>query len=151
MTKGLCAFACLAMVTGMRSCSPTGGADRTEAVVAETDWTELRTVRLSLADFRIEPDQLVFHYGMPYRLHIINTGRREHTIEAMALFQAIAVRTLRFGEEGETSAPHFFSIHIRPGRQVELEFVPLERGDFRLNTATPGRYGKSMACRITVQ
>ena len=111
----------------------------------------MTTVELALSDFRLEPAELTFHYGMPYRLQITNAGRREQTFSAPRFFPATAIRRLQHDGESDDNPQRVAVIIIPPGGSASVEFIPMVRGDYGLRTVTPGRYGKTQTAPIAVR
>lgn len=88
------------------------------------DWSAATVVTVELVDERFVPNTLAFHQGVPYRLHLENTGTFMHEFTAPEFFKAVSVRN------HEALDPQQREVTLQPKEQQDVYFVP----------RTPGRY-----------
>lgn len=107
-----------------------------EARAASVDWSQARTLPVTLTEYRFEPSRLVFLQGQPYRLHLENRGSRTHTFTAVRFFQSIAPWTLATwtpdGPQGTVRSPRLETIEVAPGTAKDLLFLPVTVGQYPL-------------------
>lgn len=102
------------------------------AIVAATDWSRTRDAKIELHDSGFLPGELQLEVGQPYRLTVLNAGVNNHYFNAPEFLASIAVRKAEVPRYAEVKAPRFSSFEVyAAGGQVDIWFVPLERGRFR--------------------
>jgi uncharacterized cupredoxin-like copper-binding protein len=100
-------------------------------IVKGADWNKMKTVTVTLGEMFYEPDELVFKAGQPYKLELINNGKKKHYYTARHFYKAIATRKVQSNKDGEIKAPYFYALEIMPeGGQLDLYFVPVKKGTY---------------------
>jgi uncharacterized cupredoxin-like copper-binding protein len=108
------------------SFSAFAGALLMSAAVAATpiDWSDAQRVEVRMTEYAFMPDQLRFHHGMPYQLHLLNTGKEGHDLTAPDFFNAIELRNPDVLGAGKKS------IYLNPGETADIYFVADKVGLF---------------------
>jgi uncharacterized cupredoxin-like copper-binding protein len=119
-------------------------------VIESTDWSKMETVTVKLSEHKFAPFTLTFKTGIPYRLQIKNVGSMKHYFVSEDFFKIIAIRKIQ-SSEGEMMAPYFTAIEIFPGRTVDLYFVPVKKGRYRLVCTVQGHAELGMVGTIIVE
>ncbi len=101
-----------------------------EAIVESADWGAMQTVRVLMREHEYEPYEFRFQPGQAYRLELVNEGEEKHYFTAPEFFRAIATRKVQSNTDGEIKAPYFLALEIMPRGQLDLYFVPVEKGEF---------------------
>jgi len=122
-------------------------ADRVKAA----DWSKMETTTVSMTDFAFNPAAIVFRQGVPYKLVIENKGTQKHYFTAEGFFRAIATRKLQSNTDGEVKAPYFSAIEVYPGRTLDLYFIPVKSGSYRLVCTVEGHEGMGMTGEIRIE
>jgi uncharacterized cupredoxin-like copper-binding protein len=91
------------------------------------DWASARLVTVEMVDDRFVPDKLVFRRGVPYRLHMENSGADIHDFTAPEFFNAIAIRNPDVLERTRQD-----EVSLQPKEQKDLYFVAQKPGHYRL-------------------
>jgi uncharacterized cupredoxin-like copper-binding protein len=92
-----------------------------------TDWASAVLVTVQMIDDRFVPDKLVFRRGVPYRLHMENSGDDIHDFTAPEFFSAIAIRNPDVLERTRKD-----EVSLQPKEQKDLYFVAQKAGHYRL-------------------
>jgi uncharacterized cupredoxin-like copper-binding protein len=99
------------------------------AATATVDWSKAEVVAVKMTEYSFEPDHLSFRRGVPYRLHLQNTGSEIHDFSAPDFFRTISLRdTTALGSYGT-------SIVLKPGEQTNIDFVAPRPGTYELKCA----------------
>jgi uncharacterized cupredoxin-like copper-binding protein len=100
-------------------------------IVKKADWKTIETVRVTMGEMFYDPDELVFKAGQPYKLELVNLGKKKHYYTARHFYKAIATRKVQSNKDGEVKAPYFLALEIMPdGGQLDLYFVPVKKGTY---------------------
>jgi uncharacterized cupredoxin-like copper-binding protein len=100
-------------------------------IVKKADWKTMETVRVTMGEMFYEPDELVFKAGQPYKLELVNVGKKKHYFTARHFYKAIATRKVQSNKDGEIKAPYFLALEIMAdGGQLDLYFVPVKKGTY---------------------
>jgi uncharacterized cupredoxin-like copper-binding protein len=91
------------------------------------DWAGAVLVTVQLVDDRFVPEKLVFRRGVPYRLHLENSGADTHDFTAREFFNAIDIRNPDVLERTRRD-----EISLQPKEQKDLYFVAQKPGLYRL-------------------
>ncbi|MGE5506855.1 MAG: hypothetical protein ACM31L_20720 [Actinomycetota bacterium] len=119
-------------------------------VVAGTDWSNPDTVTVRLENYAFNPDELTFLRDRATRLVLVNTTENDHSFEAKAFFQGIAVKQL-VGPDGALTAPWVEKVAVPAGQTKELWFVPARYGAFHFECGVVGHSALGMHGLINVQ
>ena len=98
------------------------------AQAPDIDWASAQLVTVQLVDDRFVPAKLLFRRGVPYRLHLENTGADVHEFTAPEFFKAVTIRNPEVLEQGHNE------VFLQPNEKKDLYFV----------APTPGHY--SLTC-----
>jgi uncharacterized cupredoxin-like copper-binding protein len=96
------------------------------AEAAKVDWIKAKQVTVVAVEYRFEPNHLVFHRGVAYRLTVANRGRELHELTAPAFFKAIELRSVA------ALNPERTEIVVQPGEQKDLYFIVSRTGHFAM-------------------
>ena len=100
-------------------------------IVKMADWEKMKTVTVTMGEMFYEPDELVFKAGQPYKLVLINNGKKKHYYTAPDFYKAIATRKVQSNKDGEIKAPYFHALELMAnGGQLDLYFVPVKKGTY---------------------
>lgn len=124
--------------------------DATERVGA-ADWSKMKIVKVVLDEYAFSPSELVFHQGVPYKLQIANEGSSKHYFTAGKFFRAIATRKVQSNADGEIKAPYFLALEVFPDRSLDLYFIPVRQGTYRLRCTIHGHAERGMTGRIVIK
>ena len=70
---------CSSLRTDVRSEAPPGYQADAASKAASVNWSKVQTVSVGMDEYDYVPSSLNFEAGMPYRLHIENSGDKSHT------------------------------------------------------------------------
>jgi uncharacterized cupredoxin-like copper-binding protein len=98
----------------------------TPAGALAADWSNAQTVTVVTVEYAFKPNNLTFHKGVVYRLHIDNQGKQEHEFTAPEFFKAIRIRDPKIVNADLTE------IVIQPGEQKDLYFIARQPGSYKL-------------------
>jgi len=142
--RWLVAAGWLLSVSAISVCARTAAAGAGGAAMpANVDWSETRVVTLTMAEYRFDPDHLAFRHGVPYRLHLVNTGTEIHDFTASEFFRAIAFR------DADALGSYGASVVMKPRTQKDIDFVAIKPGSYPMRCADHDWAG--MAGMITVE
>jgi uncharacterized cupredoxin-like copper-binding protein len=90
-----------------------------------------QTVDVALSDFAFTPKVLHLQRGTPYRLHLTNKSGKAHDFEAYELFEnsQVAPRDQSKIDNGK--------IEVSKGQAVDVRFIPLKSGTFKIKCTHP--------------
>lgn len=132
------------------SMAPTEG-ERT-AALASADFSRATAVRIELRDQGFKPDALRLRAGMPYRLMVENIGGHAHYLNGPEFLRSIAARHVELRGEVEIEAPYFSRFEVAPrGGHFQLDFVPLQRGVYRVRCHLEGDVHRGVEGQIIVE
>jgi uncharacterized cupredoxin-like copper-binding protein len=118
--------------------------------VKEADWSKMKTVEVVMKEFSFSPSELTFKAGVPYKLKIVNKGKLKHYFVSEGFFRAIATRKVQ-SKDGEVKAPYFLALEVYPGRSLELFFIPVREGSYKLLCTVPGHKALGMKGKIRIE
>jgi len=119
--------------------------------VKAADWSKMQTVSVVLEEYSYTPSNLQFKTGVPYKLQIQNKGTAKHYFTAKEFFKAIATRKVQSNADGEIKAPYFSALEVFPGRSLDLYFVPVTKGTYKLHCTITGHEAKGMHGTIVIE
>ena len=119
--------------------------------VQAADWSEMKTISISLTEYAFSPSTLVLQEGIPYKLEIMNKGTKKHYFVSEGFFKAIATRKLQSNTDGEIKAPYFSAIEVFPGRSLDLYFIPVQKGNYDSQCTIVGHAEKGMVGQIRIE
>ena len=136
----------------MAGCWATGDhvADSTARVKA-ADWNKMQTIDVILDEYSYRPNTLKFQTDIPYKIRILNKGTEKHYFTAEEFFKAISTRKVRSNADGEIKAPYFSALEVFPGRSLDLYFVPVKKGTYKLHCTIEGHESKGMHGTIVIE
>lgn len=153
----------LAIALGQSQPAYAAAAEPAEATVAVTeetrlktlktaDWKEMQSVNLELRDYGLSPHELRFKAGQPYRLVITNNGSHSHYFNAPEFLQNVAARKAEVKDQAEIKAPFFSAFELaRRGGSVELYFIPINKGSFRMNCHLEGKVHEGVQGALVIE
>jgi len=104
-----------------------------QEIVKKADWKNMKTVTVKISEYDYQPDELVLKAGQPYKLELINVGKKKHYYTAPKFFKAIATRKVQSNKDGEVKAPYLLALEMMAGGgQLDLYFVPVKKGKYRV-------------------
>ncbi len=121
------------------------------ARVKAADWSKMQTVPVVLKEYSYTPSSLRFKAGVPYKLQIQNKGTVKHYFTAEGFFKAIATRKVQSNADGEIKAPYFSALEVFPGRSLDLYFIPVKKGTYKLHCTITGHEAKGMHGSIVIE
>ena len=146
MVVGICAA--LFLVSG---CATVDYISDAKVRVKEADWSKMQTVQVVLKEYSYAPSTLHFKAGVPYKLEIRNEGITKHYFTAQDFFKAIATRKVQSNADGEIKAPYFSALEVFPGRSLDLYFIPVITGSYKLHCTITGHEAKGMHGTIVIE
>ncbi len=120
-------------------------------IVKSTDWKKMQTVRVELDEFSYSPEILTFKAGQPYKLELVNAGDKKHYFTAPKFYKAIATRKVQSNKDGEIKAPYFTAIELMVGGQLDMYFVPVDKGDYTVYCTIKGHRDEGMEGKIIIR
>ncbi len=119
--------------------------------VKAADWSKMETVHVILQEYSYTPPQLNFKTAVPYKLQIRNQGTIKHYFTAVGFFKAIATRKVQSNTDGEIKAPYFSALEVFPGRSLDLYFIPVTKGTYKLHCTIEGHEARGMHGTIVIE
>lgn len=113
------------------------------------DWTRARTVNVDLDEMFFKPKDLSLRAGIPYVLHLKNTGLIVHEFTAAGFFRSASVRKIET-EYGEVRVPYFTGIKVEPGKTVTVFAIPVVPGHYDIFCSITGHREAGMVGTVTV-
>ena len=104
-----------------------------------------------LKEYSYSPSRLKFKTGVPYKLQIRNQGTVKHYFTAEEFFKAIATRKVQSNADGEIKAPYFSALEVFPERSLDLYFIPVKKGTYKLHCTIKGHETKGMHGSIVIE
>lgn len=126
----------------LAGCSP-GRSPAAPAMAPVAVGAPAEIVRVTLADYRFEPRELVLEHGKSYRLELRNSGTATHEFAAPAFFAAARVADRGMLTHDGTE------ILLQPGQARAIELVAPESGSYALSC--PDHDWDGMVGKITVR
>jgi uncharacterized cupredoxin-like copper-binding protein len=93
------------------------------------DWAKARLVTVVTAEYRFQPDHLVFRRGVAYRLHVVNRGKELHELTAPDFFETVELRNPEALNREHTE------LVLWPGGTKDLYFVAKRPGHYDMRCA----------------
>ncbi|HLA33687.1 MAG TPA: cupredoxin domain-containing protein [Rhodocyclaceae bacterium] len=120
--------------------------------VDKADWKTMETITINITEHEYAPRDLVLKTGKAYKLELKNPGEKDHYYTAPEFFKAVAWRKVMVNKQGEIKAPYFTAIEIlKKGGQVDLYFVPVNKGKFTVYCTIDDHREKGMEGSIAVE
>lgn len=116
----------------------------------EADWSKAQEFVVELGDHHYSPSELSFAVGHPVVLRLKNVGNTSHDMIGGSFFRAIMLKMAR-GRSGHVVATGVHSIYIRPKQEMELWFLPIQRGEFSFFCSIPGHQEAGMEGVVTIR
>jgi uncharacterized cupredoxin-like copper-binding protein len=121
-------------------------------IVKKANWDTMKTITVNMNEFDYEPDELTLKAGQPYKLELINTGKKKHYYTAPEFFRSIATRKVQSNKDGEIKAPYFLALEMMAeGGQLDLYFVPVKKGKYPVICTIDDHQEQGMEGTITVE
>ncbi len=121
------------------------------ARVNAADWNTIEKVSVVLTEYSYNPSSMHLKVAVPYRLEIKNAGTVKHYFTAEEFFKAIATRKVQSNVDGEIKAPYFSALEVFPGRSLDMYFVPVTKGSYRLHCTIAGHEVQGMHGTIVIE
>ena len=122
------------------------------AIVKAADWSKQQTTTVELNEFSYTPSVIRVRAGTPYKMELVNRGTMKHYFTAPEFFRAIATRKVQSNHDGEIKAPYFTALEMMPnGGQLDLYFVPVKPGTYRVECTIPGHVEQGMVGQLLVE
>ena len=141
---------CVAVIL-LNGCATVDYVEDASARVKAADWSKMQTVSVVMEEYSYTPSDLQFKAGVPYKLQIQNKGTAKHYFTADTFFKAIATRKVQSNADGEIKAPYFSALEVFPGRSLDLYFIPVNKGSYRLHCTITGHEAKGMHGLIVIE
>jgi uncharacterized cupredoxin-like copper-binding protein len=138
----------MVMVTG---CATVDFVADANARVTAADWDKMETVSVVLKEYSYTSSTLHFNVNVPYKLQIQNDGNVKHYFTAEGFFKAIATRKVQSNADGEIKAPYFSALEVFPGRSLDLYFIPVTKGTYKLHCTITGHEAQGMFGKIIIE
>jgi uncharacterized cupredoxin-like copper-binding protein len=122
-----------------------------EARVKAADWSKMQNASVVMQEYSYQPETLSFKAGVAYKLELLNGGKSKHYFTAPEFFKAIATRKVQSNADGEIKAPYFSALEVYPGRSLDLYFIPVKPGSYRLHCTIAGHEEQGMHGRIVIE
>lgn len=122
-----------------------------EARVKAADWSKIQNASVVMQEYSYEPKSLSFKTGVTYKLELLNSGKSKHYFTAPEFFKAIATRKVQSNADGEIKAPYFSALEVYPGRSLDLYFIPVKPGSYKLHCTIAGHEEKGMHGTILIE
>jgi uncharacterized cupredoxin-like copper-binding protein len=119
--------------------------------VKAADWSKMQTLSVVLKEYSYAPSHIQFKTGVPYKLQIQNKGTVKHYFTAEEFFKGIATRKVQSNADGEIKAPYFSALEVFPGRSLDLYFIPVKKGSYRLHCTITGHEAEGMHGVIIIE
>lgn len=141
---------CVALIL-VSGCATVDYVADAKARVKAADWSKMQTVPVVLKEYSYSPSTLHFKVEVPYKLEIRNEGTIKHYFTAQDFFKAIATRKVQSNADGEIKAPYFSALEVFAGRSLDLYFVPVQKGSYKLHCTITGHETKGMHGTIVIE
>lgn len=127
-----------------------------KAIVKATDWKKMETVKVIIGErgqnLFYRPSKLVFKVGQPYKLQLVNKGKKKHYFTSEKFYKAIATRKVQANKMGEIKAPYFSALEMNPkGGQLDVYFVPVTKGVYEVECTIDDHKERGMVGSITIE
>jgi uncharacterized cupredoxin-like copper-binding protein len=93
---------------------------------AATDWSQALAMTVVTQDYRFKPRHLQLHVNVPYRVHLVNSGKETHEFNAAKLFKRAELGNPEVLNVDKTE------VLLQPGEQKDLLLMPTKRGKYNL-------------------
>ena len=121
-------------------------------IVKAADWKQMKTVTVKIAEHSYTPEDLEFEAGQPYKLELVNVGKKKHYWTAPDFFKAIATRKAQSNKDGEIKAPYFLALEMMAeGGQLDLYFVPVNKGTYEIICTIDDHREQGMEGTVTIK
>jgi uncharacterized cupredoxin-like copper-binding protein len=124
------------LALGVAGCQalPAHSPEEKARVVAQADWGRAKQARVDLRDAGFIPKTVRLEVGQPYRLTITNLGANNHYFNAPEFFGTVATRRAEVPRHAEIYMSRIDRVEVyAAGGTVDLWFVPLEKGRYRVH------------------
>lgn len=122
-----------------------------EARVKAADWSRMQNASVVMQEYSYHPQTLNFKAGVAYKLELLNSGKSKHYFTAPEFFKAIATRKVQSNADGEIKAPYFSALEVYPGRSLDLYFIPVRPGSYKLHCTIAGHEEQGMHGTILIE
>lgn len=85
---------------------------------AAPDWSQAKSVTITLSNFAFDPADLRLVHGQPYRLHFVNTGSGGHNFAAKDFFAAARI------DPADAAAIADGKVELEKGQSRDVRLVP---------------------------
>jgi len=119
-------------------------------IVSAADWDTMQTIEIRMSEFEYSFDELEIKADQPYKFVLINDGEKKHYFTAPEFYKSIATRKVQSNKDGEIKAPYFTAIELMVGGELELYFVPVNKGTYDVFCTLKGHRDDGMESSIIV-
>lgn len=119
------------------------------ALVEAANWDAMQTLRIELGEMYFKPKQIALKAGTPYKLELVNAGKKKHEFVADDLFGTVAFRKAE-NVTGEYKGPTVREVEVFAGKQLDLYLIPTKAGSYLLVCEIEGHREAGMEGTITV-
>ena len=120
-------------------------------VVSAANWDNMQTIRVNMEEFEYSFENLELKANQPYKLELVNNGEKKHYFTAPEFYKSIATRKVQSNKDGEIKAPYFTAIELMVGGQLDLYFVPVNKGTYSAYCTIKDHKEEGMEATITVK
>ncbi len=149
-TKWLTVAVCAALILAA-GCAAVDYVADAKSKVKAADWSKMKTVKVILKEYLYSPSTLKFKTDVPYKLQINNKGTVKHYFTSEKFFKAIATRKVQSNSDGEIKAPYFSALEVFPGRSLDMYFIPVKKGTYKLHCTITGHEASGMHGTIVIE
>jgi uncharacterized cupredoxin-like copper-binding protein len=118
MLRAIGTFVCVSITAGALLVG------RHANTAASIDWARAQRVEIRMMEYEFIPNQLILRHGVPYRLHLSNTGKEGHDFTAPQFFTSVIVENIEALSESKTS------VFLQPEQTVDIYFIAQNAGLF---------------------
>lgn len=123
--------------------------ENASAFVDAANWDAAATVRVELGEMYFKPSTLTFEAGKPYKLEVVNVGKKDHELVAEGFFRSGAFRKAE-DDGAEVKVPFFTEVEVFAGKSTELFFVAVMPGTYEMLCEIEGHREAGMEGTIRV-
>jgi uncharacterized cupredoxin-like copper-binding protein len=122
-----------------------------DEIVKAADWKKMQTITVTMDEHSYEPQNIVFKVGQPYKLELKNGGDKDHYYTAPEFLRSIATRKAMVNKQAEIKAPYFKALEVLKQGQLDVYFVPVEKGQYTVYCTIDDHREKGMEGALTIE
>lgn len=149
--------AALALSVALAGCGTLGGAGPDYIadgpdIVKAADWSQMKTVTVTMDEHSYGPDTLRLTAGQPYKIQLRNVGEKDHYYTAPEFFRSVAWRKLMVDRNAEIKVDYVTALEVLKKRgQLDLYVVPVRKGSYTVYCTIDDHRVSGMDGRIVVE